>query len=1758
MKDLYNKMKNIKIKGSLFFTIIALVSVVYGALSIRIMKGSFSVVENNGIEIRIPSKVLLGAPTNYEQYRGSVVYNWDDFQIKIYNDSEYTMTDISLNLDGTGTVSGDDGGSQGFEVNNLPSTLSAGDNVTVRGYGAIAAADNWTDTDQDLTISYKLNGESFSTTQNIHFYSYKTVNYASLAQPTAIAGEYRYAYYEGDFEIRLERTNIYIEKSESLDNLGVQLKYKSTFNSTVKVEHPQSNTTDGYFSSYQPRLKDYFYIQSKPGNGSNREITTDGNWQDIGHVLRGDYATQTTNGIVEVQVPVRATYSKGLWSKSTNDSAFEKVTSPVVNLSIYDKSGLYDLIYQAQAHLDTFDSEYYNVDTAQGHIDEAVRIYNTRVTTQPEIDAIKTQLNSDILTSPSEKNADYTQLGNELSGLDENLYTPATWSAFVTTYNESKDMYENRPYYKKDQREIDKQVKKLIAEKSKLIYKDANYDNLTAAITAAQAKRDTQQTIRNVLTYIYTDNSRQNLTDKIGEVVYGLDITKQSQVDGYQTVIESYADALALKDANYDLVNTAVNAAIVKRSTMYGSQTLYTDETIALVNEKINAVQSGKKITEQSTVDGWADDINGITWVKRRADYTAVDAALAAAIQERNKTVTVRGNQVNQYTSASQEAFDLKIAEIDDNISIDEQATVDGYIDIIDDALDLLEKAPADYNDINSLIDTITTELARKYEVEFIYTSQTITTMNSLINSVTFGLTIESQDAIDTKKDEIEAVWAEKVMNPAHYTAVEEAIAAATNKKNSTVTIKGNEEYLYTETTRTAVDTAIGNVVYNLYLDEQDRVLGFATAINAASDALTVRRAIYDDIDTYIQFVNEKIHEKTATNEFVYTIESRTVVEDAINAVPQNITINNQALLDGYQAAIEAAYEAKVKNSANYETLDSVIQRAGAKKNTKVTVRGEQVYLYTQASRDALQAQINLVQRDKKIDQQSEVDDYITAIEAAESALEKRTADYTDVNASIDLATTEITKLYKEQLIYTTDSIAVVQTAIEAVINNLTIERQDDIDTWKTNIDTAVSNLVLKRADYSQVTAAKNAAEAARDTTYTVRGEDVYIYTDTTRQAVTTAISGVIYELDITAQDQVTNYATTINNAVENLIEKDADYTELNAAISAAQEEMSRKIGGKFLYTDQSITAVNNAINNVVEGRKIRSQAEVDGWTTAINNAVEAKVEAGADYREFDTTVTEFHISDEYTNGWYVVESKEDVDNYINGIDRSVKISNQQQVDIYTQNLKDMIEVLPLYPADYTEVNALIDEYRGREAYINGWYKQETQQPLEDYIASYNKNLTINKQSDVTAIKNQLQTLINSLQIDNADYSEINEKINAFHEGKAYKNNWYTNPEIVDDYIATYNKNLPATQQADVDAILAELNTRLNQLEYKDADYTSIDNTATAANNISDETADGKELYTAASYSNLRQVLARYQSLARDLTRKNQEDIDEVENEIIEARNNLVKNDADYSKINKLVEEINKLNKDDYKNFNLVEEQLKNIIYGKKIDEQNLVDYMYDILNKAYKKLEKSNKKSTTSSNQNPIVKETKIVSIKVNGNNVDLTSTPFKHVVSANVNAVDIQVELSDDSLGYKVQGKNNLSVGENEYKIIVGNTEYKLIITREASSNYLKELKIKGHKINFRKKKESYKIKLKTLSKKLNITAIPEDDDTKVEIVGNENLVDGSTIRIVVTGQDEQERTYIINVQKDKKNKIIPIVLTGTIVAIFAVTGTVIKRKY
>ena len=96
------------------------------------------------------------------------------------------------------------------------------------------------------------------------------------------------------------------------------------------------------------------------------------------------------------------------------------------------------------------------------------------------------------------------------------------------------------------------------------------------------------------------------------------------------------------------------------------------------------------------------------------------------------------------------------------------------------------------------------------------------------------------------------------------------------------------------------------------------------------------------------------------------------------------------------------------------------------------------------------------------------------------------------------------------------------------------------------------------------------------------------------------AINAVNRDKDITEQEVVNGYAKAINEAIDHLEYKDADYTKVTEAIEKANNL------NKDNYKD--FTEVEKAINAAVTGNNITDQDEVDAMAKAINDAIGALV----------------------------------------------------------------------------------------------------------------------------------------------------------------------------------------------------------------------------------------------------------------------------------------------------------------------------------------------------------------------------------------------------------------------------------------------------------------------------------------------------------------------------------------------------------------------
>ncbi|MCI5521279.1 MAG: hypothetical protein MR411_01510, partial [Tenericutes bacterium] len=125
--------------------------------------------------------------------------------------------------------------------------------------------------------------------------------------------------------------------------------------------------------------------------------------------------------------------------------------------------------------------------------------------------------------------------------------------------------------------------------------------------------------------------------------------------------------------------------------------------------------------------------------------------------------------------------------------------------------------------------------------------------------------------------------------------------------------------------------------------------------------------------------------------------------------------------------------------------------------------------------------------------------------------------------------------------------------------------------------------------------------------------------------------------------------------------------------------------------------------------------------------------------------------------------------------------------------------------------------------------------------------------------------------------------------------------------------------------------------------------------------------------------------------------------------------------------------------------------------------------------------------------------------------------------------------------------------YKITVNRKDKK-----ESSNTKIKSIKIDGYKLNFDANSKTFYLKINNEDSELDISVMPADSKATVKITGNENLEDGSIIKILVTATDGTKSTYRIIIEK-KESSPLPLIIGLIIgcVVIGIVIFVVIQNK-
>ena len=190
-----------------------------------------------------------------------------------------------------------------------------------------------------------------------------------------------------------------------------------------------------------------------------------------------------------------------------------------------------------------------------------------------------------------------------------------------------------------------------------------------------------------------------------------------------------------------------------------------------------------------------------------------------------------------------------------------------------------------------------------------------------------------------------------------------------------------------------------------------------------------------------------------------------------------------------------------------------------------------------------------------------------------------------------------------------------------------------------------------------------------------------------------------------------------------------------------------------------------------------------------------------------------------------------------------------------------------------------------------------------------------------------------------ADYSSVDA---AIAKANALNKDEYKDFSAVETAINSVVRGKSLAEQAKVDTMAKAIEDAITALQYKDADYTKVDEAIAKANALNKD-----------NYKDFTAVEAAVNSVVRDKNITEQSEVDAMAKAIEDAIAALQYKDADYTKVDEAIAKANALKKDDYKDFSGVEAAVKAVVRGKNITEQSEVDKMAKDIEDAIAALEK-------------------------------------------------------------------------------------------------------------------------------------------------------------------------------------------------------------
>ncbi len=398
-------------------------------------------------------------------------------------------------------------------------------------------------------------------------------------------------------------------------------------------------------------------------------------------------------------------------------------------------------------------------------------------------------------------------------------------------------------------------------------------------------------------------------------------------------------------------------------------------------------------------------------------------------------------------------------------------------------------------------------------------------------------------------------------------------------------------------------------------------------------------------------------------------------------------------------------------------------------------------------------------------------------------------------------------KAYDSSL-YTKESFAILTEVIPQAesVYNIYYATTTQINEAIALIENAESQLVYVPADY---TAVRDAITRFNDL-----NKDYYVADDI--QSIQTIIDGINYDLDVSEQSIVNQYATDINNAIDNLVELDADFTELREAIERANA-VDRDI---YENIDTLDAPLADAVAASEKEYKISQQGELDAITDALNNAVDGLVLKAADKKSLNNAL-KLKLTSAYTQ-YYDAELLAVWEALV--AEGQAMADNDELTILDNDMIKEKAsEIMMAYADVEASYNVVIDKTvleeavnAGNDVNLDNFVDDEAR---AEFIASMNEGNELlaaeltdeEDQSVVDAAAKRIIDAMSALTLKTADYSDVNAAIERFNAVDKFI---YTDASIkaVQDLIDAVDWELKVSNQDLVNKYAEDINTAIDNL----------------------------------------------------------------------------------------------------------------------------------------------------------------------------------------------------------------------------------------------------------------------------------------------------------------------------------------------------------